>query len=105
MNNFKCEKGHEFFVSCYRMVIKQGKSVYYYKNQNTIISCPHCKSVEISSIKSIVDYQTIQLGKYTMRSIKQRQEHLKKRSHEHFLKEIKDKKYEIDRDPSLQKLD
>lgn len=104
MNNFKCEKGHEFFVAGYRMIIKPEKTLYYIKDTNILVSCPECKSIEISSIEKPGNYENLKLGKYTMKTIQQRQEHLKKRSHDHFVKEIKDKKYKIDHDPSLQQL-
>lgn len=104
MNNFKCENDHKFFVAGYRMIIKPDKTLYYNKDTNTLVSCPECKSIEISSIEKPGNYETSRLGKYTMRSIPQRQEHLKKRSHDHFVKEIKDKQIEINRDPSLQQL-
>lgn len=105
MNNFKCDQGHEFFVTYYRMVIRQNRTFYYYKNTNTFVSCPICNSTEIQSINKPGDYSTAQLGKYTMRSIPQRKEHLKQRSHNHFKKEIQEKKRIIDRNPSLQSLD
>lgn len=104
MNNFKCENGHEFFTPDYRMVIKPEKISYYYKKTNTLISCPECNNNEIRPIEVLGGYSNATLGKYTMKSIQKRQEHLKKRSHDHFVKEIKDKRHEINRDPSLQML-
>lgn len=102
-NNFKCNScGKEFFVPRYTFKLILQSITYYYRGKR--IECPSCNSVCIDKIVIPGDYSSTSLGTYTMKSIQERQEHLKKRSHDHFNKKIKDKKHQIDTNPNLQSL-
>lgn len=102
-NNFKCKDCEsDFFVPNYIFKIESNDTVYYYKTTNNKIECPGCRSNNIKPIFKDGDYTNATLGKYTMKSIPERQDLLKKRSRDHFERKIKDEKREIDRNPGLQ---
>lgn len=100
MNNFKCTHcSHEFFITRFT---QKSDGTYFHKNQQ--IKCPSCDSTSIEYIVKEGDFSKVSLGKYSMKSLNERQEMLKKRSREHFLKHEIDKKYQIDKNPTLQRL-
>jgi hypothetical protein len=101
MNNFKCLNcDYIFFVNNYSFSIVSSKTIYKFMTGKQI-ECPKCKSNEIEYIEKEGDFN-VELGKYSMQSIPQRQESLKKRSHAHFKKEIEHKKKTIDGSATLQ---
>jgi hypothetical protein len=65
------------------------------------IECPKCHTKKIEYIEKEGDIN-VELGKYSMQSIPERQESLKLRSREHFKKEIEYKKKTIDGSTTLQ---
>lgn len=103
MNNFTCLNCKtNFFVSSYSVILKNLNPTYKYKFTGKQIECPDCKSQEISYLEKPGDFKTLELGKYSMLSIPDRQESLKKRSHEHFKREVEEKKRLIDSSPCTQ---
>lgn len=84
--NKKCScfnKEEEFYRSPYIMVDGHLQSVY--------APCPECGEIreEINEAQQIpIDKKNIDFGKYSSASKEEKQEILKKRSHEHFVKEI-----------------
>jgi hypothetical protein len=105
MNNFHCSDcAYNFHVAQYSISIKDKKPLYLSKIGKKVI-CPKCNSEEIEPIEKDGDFSTLKLGKYSMQSIEGRQESLKKRSHKHFVEHIKDKQFEINRNPGLQMLE
>lgn len=105
-NNFQCKSCDQvFFIPAYTFKFDDSnKQIFFHKSTGQRITCIRCKSENIKFIEKPGDFTTVNLGKYTMKSVEQRQEHLKKRSHEHFKREIKDKKRQIDQNPNLQSL-
>ena len=99
MNNFSCDNcHHEFFIPHYTIGYDGilSKSVYKSKTTNKHVECPECHGKAITPIEKSGDYTTLEIGKYTALSIEDRKNLLKQRSHEHFEREIKDKKRAID---------
>lgn len=104
MNNFECNNcGYQFFISHFIISIKNDIAIYKYKTGKPV-SCPDCNSLNIKTIEKPGNFETLQVGKYTMLSVDDRKKLLKKRSHEHFEKEIKHKQHEINANPGLQTL-
>jgi hypothetical protein len=101
-NNFKCKNcSFEFFVAQYSIKIINNETIYNYKTTGKRIECSKCHYNNIKSIDKPGDFKTLELGKYSMQSISQRQESLKQRSHNHFKREIKEKQHEINKSATL----
>ena len=78
----KCGEVEEIFSNSYHLV--NGKF------QSNNAPCPHCGQIrEEISDNTPLSQKNISLGTFTMASPEQKKEMLKKRSHEHYEKEIK----------------
>jgi hypothetical protein len=98
--NFKCpETGEEFYFSQYSTVIRSDKNVYLDKWRKVLVNPKN--NVELVPIEKVVNWNevNIYLGTGTDRSgVAKRQEQLKKRSSQHYQKEVKEQKYEKNKD-------
>lgn len=100
-NNFKCKDcGFDFFVAQYSIKIVDSRVIYKYKTGKEI-ECSKCRCQNIEVIQKDGDFTSLELGKYSMQSVSQRQESLKQRSHKHFKREIKEKQCEINKSATL----
>lgn len=105
MNNFHCpDCAYDFYVAQYSFSIIDQNTVYKSKTTGKRIICPKCNNEGIKPIDKEGDFKTLELGKYRMRSIEDRQAHLKERSHKHFEREIKEKQVAINSSPTLNTL-
>lgn len=101
MNNFHCINcDHEFFVEQYTLSIQKMRSVYKART-GKVIACPNCQSPNISYIEKEGDFKSLELGKYSMKSVAERQQSLKARSRKHFKEKIKERQHAINNSATL----
>lgn len=89
--NFHCNKcGEDFFVSTFITSFPQGKTIYKKENRKTLISCEHCKSIDVEIIKETINYTEVYkngscvfIGKYASASPQQKRDILQKRAENH----------------------
>jgi excinuclease UvrABC ATPase subunit len=85
-NNFKCNHcKNKFFISQYRVILKETEKEYCLQNMHKI-QCPHCHGEDIEYIQGKVNYKSIHIGKFSSASPVEKRAMLKKRAHEHHIK-------------------
>jgi hypothetical protein len=80
MENLICKCGHKFFVPRYRFIIKT--SEYIDSNTKQLITCPECKSKEISSLPREGEFNVL-IGEFSSADMVKRKEMIRKRAREH----------------------
>lgn len=95
MANFKCKSCKKIHsVSSYRLSIKNDEKVYVDPKTKEALRCECSKKTILEYVEGKFNGFCTTFGKFSSMTPDQKQEVLKKRSKEHFKKEINEQKYE-----------
>lgn len=95
MSKFICENcKKEKDIPHYIIAIRNGQPVYINKSNKREICCDECNQ-KLKPVIEEVDLTGVKFHRFSSMSVQEKQKLLKKRSHAHFEKEIKERKHEM----------
>lgn len=94
-NNFICDCGEETFIPSYRMIVKVSGNIYKDKSGNELL-CKCGKKLKEKQIDK--EFGVPLFGKFSSMTSEQKREVLKKRSSEHFQKDLSEKREQMHKD-------
>ena len=94
--NFLCTHcGNKFYEPNYSVSFSMGSLVYKYKGQ--FIHCPECDKMELEFIEQEIKEYNVYFGKFHSMNDQDKKKVLRKRSKEHFDKNLKERKNYLDK--------
>lgn len=97
MSKFNCKKCKtEYEILSYSIILKNEIIKYVDSKTKTVFNCKKCKT-ELLKVEEKIEGFCTNFGKFNSSSIEDKKNILKKRSSDHFKKEIKEVKYNMDK--------